>query len=35
MNENKELEFKKLKICILTISSSRELSDDKSWDALE
>ena len=35
MNENKELEFKKLKICILTISSSRELSDDKSGDTLE
>ena len=35
MNENKELEFKKLKICNLTISSSRELSNDKSGDTLE
>ena len=35
MNENKELKFQKLKICILTISSSRELSDDKSGDVLE
>ena len=35
MSEKKELEFQKLKICILTISSSRELSDDKSGDVLE
>ena len=35
MNEKKELEFQKLKICILTISSSRELSNDKSGDVLE
>ena len=35
MGEKKELEFQKLKICILTISSSRELSDDKSGDVLE
>lgn len=35
MLNSKDLKFKKLKICILTISSSRNLSNDKSGDTLE
>ena len=35
MLNSKDLKFKKLKICILTISSSRNLSHDKSGDTLE
>ena len=35
MLNSKDLKFKKLKICILTISSSRNLSNDKSGNTLE
>ena len=35
MLNSKDLKFKKLKICILTISSSRNLSNDKSGNILE
>ena len=35
MLNSEDLKFKKLKICILTISSSRNLSNDKSGDTLE
>ena len=35
MTKDKIIEFKKLNICILTISSSRDLSNDRSGDLLE
>ena len=35
MTKDKIIEFKKLNICILTISNSRDLSNDRSGDLLE